>query len=167
MFAGPPRIDSCALFGRSSFYFRSHTRRHFRCSTLSPMSQFSSLSLIALVALCGCSSPGVENGELSGNTRTIGSADDGIELEQERIRFGDNDLAIYQVTLRNTHSARHTFEYRARWFDAEGMEVDDATRSWRPLVLDGGSFTPVRSVAPSMKALRCEIEVREHRPMKP
>lgn len=131
------------------------------------MNSLSFLSLLALATLYGCSSPGVENGELSGNTRTIGDADDGIELEQERVRFGDNDLAIYQVTLRNTHSTRQTFEFRARWFDAEGMEIDDATRSWRPLVLDGGSFTPVRSVAPNMKALRCEIEVREHQPMKP
>ena len=131
------------------------------------MKQFSALFLIALAALGGCSSPGVENGELSGSTHAVGAADNGIELEQEHIRFGDNDLAIYQVTLRSTHSNRHSFEYRARWFDTEGMEIDDATRSWRPLVLDGGSSSPIRSVAPNMKALRCEIEVREHQPMKP
>jgi len=131
------------------------------------MTRLPFLLCLVLAPLCGCSSSGVEFGDLSGNTRTIGDADEGIELEQERISYGDNDLAIYQVTLRNALSTRHTFEYRARWFDADGMEVADATRSWRPLVLDGGSFTPVRSVAPNMKALRCEIEVREHRPMKP
>ena len=131
------------------------------------MNRFHFLFCLALAPLCGCSSTGVEFGDLSGNTRTIGDADDGIELEQERIRYGDNDLAIYQVTLRNTLSTRHTFEYRASWYNAEGMEIDNATRSWRPLVLDGGSFTPVRSVAPNIKAVHCDIEVREHRPMKP
>ena len=63
------------------------------------MTRLPFLLCLVLAPLCGCSSPGVEFGDLSGNTRTIGDADEGIELEQERISYGDNDLAISTVPM--------------------------------------------------------------------
>ncbi len=121
-----------------------------------------------LALLClffSCSSAGVEDGPLSGLTHSIGNAEDIVELSQERVRFNDLGLAFYQVTLENTSSKRLVLEYRARWFDHDGMELTDATRSWKPLTLDGHATCPVSSLAPNAKGVHCELNVRLHQPM--
>jgi uncharacterized protein YcfL len=124
------------------------------------------LLCLGILGLAACSSPGVRNGDLSGIGRYVGDDDieDVIELERERIAYSRNDLAVFQVDLVNQDDKDRRVEYRARWFDPDGIEVLDAARSWRPVFVPGRSSTPVRSTAPNMEAVRCEIEVRLHRP---
>ena len=97
---------------------------------------------------------------------TVGDpeVDDLVELENERVAFGDNDLAVYQVEIMNSSRDSVRLEYRARWFDDDGIEIDDVTRSWRPVFVPGGSSYPVRAVARNMKAVRCVVEIRLHDP---
>jgi uncharacterized protein YcfL len=125
------------------------------------------IPLAALVGLVACSASGVRNGDLSGAARPVGDPDieDVVEFENERIAFGRSDLAVYQVEIVNDDDDDLRIEYRARWFDADGIEVDSVVRSWRPLFIPGGSHQPIRSNAPSMEAVRCEIEVRLYEPM--
>lgn len=130
------------------------------------------LSTPLLAAMCAaalaaaCSSSGVRNGPLSGESVTVGEDEvsDLVELENERVAFGDNDLAVYQVEVVNRTRGALRLEYRARWFDDDGIEIDDATRSWKPIFVSGSSSFPVRAVARNMKAVRCVIEVRSHDP---
>lgn len=121
-------------------------------------------ALCAAATLAACSSAGVRNGPLSGRAVTIGADEitDEVELDNERIAFGDNDLAVYQVEIVNRTRGALRLEYRARWFDEDGIEIEDATRSWRPIFVSGDSSFPVRSVARNMRAVRCMIEVRSH-----
>jgi len=121
-------------------------------------------ALCAAAAFAACSSAGVRNGPLSGRAVTIGADEisDEVELDNERIAFGDNDLAVYQVEIVNRTRGALRLEYRARWFDDDGIEIEDATRSWRPIFVSGDSSFPVRSVARNMRAVRCMIEVRSH-----
>jgi uncharacterized protein YcfL len=121
-------------------------------------------ALCAAALAAACSSPGVRNGPLSGQAVTIGSDEisDTVELDNERIAFGENDLAVYQVEIVNLTRGPLRLEYRARWYDDDGIEIDDATRSWRPIFVSGDSSFPVRSVARNMRAVRCVIEVRSH-----
>lgn len=125
---------------------------------------FAALCAAALAA--ACSSPGVHNGPLSGEAVTVGQDEinDMIELDHERVAFGDNDLAVYQVEVVNRTRGALRLEYRARWFDDDGIEVDDATRTWKPIFVSGSSSFPVRSVARNMRAVRCVVEVRSHNP---
>ncbi len=124
-------------------------------------------------ALCGlalagaaCSSAGVRNGPLSGAATTVGDpeVDSLVELANERVAFGENELAVYQVEIVNRTRDSVRVEYRARWFDDDGIEIDDATRGWRPVFVSAGSSHPVRTVARNMQAVRCLIEIRKHDP---
>jgi len=128
------------------------------------------LKLIPLVALAGlvaCSSAGVRNGDLSGDARLVGDSDIGgiIERQDQRISFGRSDFAIYQVDLVNTDNDDVRVEYRARWFDADGIEVQSVVRSWKVVFIPAGSHQPITSTAPNMEAVRCEVEVRLYQPM--
>ncbi len=120
----------------------------------------------ALVAsLAACSSSGVSNGVLSGQTQAVGGGiSDLIELENERVTFGKNELPVYQVEVVNDADRDLRLEYRSRWYDADGIEVRDVTRAWQPLFLPEDSSAPIRSVAPSLDAVRAVIEVRLHDP---
>ncbi len=126
------------------------------------------LAALCALALAGaaCSSSGVRNGPLSGAAATVGDpeVEDLIELQNERVAFGDNQLAVYQVEIANQSRDAARVEYRARWFDDDGIEIEDVTRSWRPVFVPAGSSYPVRSVARNMKAVRCLVEVRLHNP---
>jgi uncharacterized protein YcfL len=88
----------------------------------------------------------------------------GRRLQNERVAFGENELAVYQVEIVNRSRDAARVEYRARWFDDDGIEVDDVSRAWRPVFVPAGSSYPVRSVARNMKAVRCLVEVRMHDP---
>lgn len=120
------------------------------------------LTLLLLPAFAACSSAGVENGPLSGSARYTGDDDieDIIELDTERISFGRSDFAVYQVDLVNGDEDDVQVEYRALWFDADGIQVNSVTRSWKKVFVPGRSHTPVTSIAPNMEAVRCELEVR-------
>lgn len=120
------------------------------------------LAPILLLGAFACSSAGVQNGPLSGTARYVGDddIDDIIELSTERISFGRSDFAIYQVELLNEDEDDVSVEYRARWFDSEGIEVESVARSWKKVFIAGRSHSPVTSVAPNMEAVRCELEVR-------
>ena len=123
---------------------------------------------LCALALAGgaCSSSGVHNGPLSGAATTVGdpAVNDLIELGRERVTFGENDLAVYQFEIFNRGRESVRVEYRARWFDDDGIEIEDASRTWSPVFVSAGSSHPVRSVARSMKAVRCVVEVRMHDP---
>lgn len=125
-----------------------------------------SAALLAAALAAACSSSGVRNGPLSGEAVTIGQDEigDQVELANERVAFGENDLAVYQVEIVNLTRGALRLEYRARWFDDDGIEIDDVTRSWRPIFVSGSSSFPVHSVARNMRAVRCVVEVRSHDP---
>ena len=120
-------------------------------------------ALTLLVALGACSSYEAENGALFGTTTWAGAdIDDLITRENGRVFFDDEDLAVYQVEL-TTKQEDLTVEWRARWFDDQGMEIKDVTRAWRIVHMNAYAPTPVRSIAPSMAGVTCRIEVRKRK----
>lgn len=130
-----------------------------------------SIPLAAALCACAlagasCGAPGIKNGPLSGYATTVGDSEinDLIELGRERVSFGENDLAVYQVEIFNNSREAVRVEYRARWFDDDGIEIEDAAQTWRPVFVSAGSSHPVRSVARNMKAVRCVVEIRTHDP---
>lgn len=125
------------------------------------------IPLLALTGLVACSANGVENGDLSGATRPVGQGDveDIIEFGDERISFSRSDMAVYQVDLINRDNENVRVQYRARWYDADGIEVRSVASSWSNVYVYAGSHRSVKSVAPNMEAVRCEMEVSLYDPM--
>jgi|FLOH01.1.fsa_nt_gi uncharacterized protein YcfL len=125
------------------------------------------IPLVALTGLVACSAAGVRNGDLSGATRAVGDSDiDGIiKFGQERISFSRSDFAVYQVELINEDDDDVRVEYQAYWYDADGIEVPSVVRSWRPVFIAAGDHHSIRSSAPNMEAVRCEMKVQLSHPM--
>lgn len=121
------------------------------------------LPLLAAVLLCaGCSSNTVQNGPLSGTWRFVGDdeIEDLLEVQDASIATSLSDLPQFQVDLVNIDDEDVVCQWRARWYDARGMEITTPARSWQVLFIPAGSHQPVRSVGPSVQAMRCEIEIR-------
>jgi uncharacterized protein YcfL len=120
------------------------------------------LLLAVALPLVACSSFEAVNGNLSGTARKLGDLE-GIERIDGEVHFDDSGLAVYQVTLMNEDSDEAWVEYIAHWYDEVGIKVNNPTRHWRKVNIQPDSHLPLRSVAPSMKAVHCEIQIREPR----
>lgn len=83
-----------------------------------------------------------------------------LAVVDTRTRY-NNDLLQVQATLRNQWKFELDFQYRIKWFDADGFEIDREGQAWRQLVLPGTSEANVQGVAPNSKAQRFEIWVQE------
>lgn len=123
------------------------------------------LTPVLFVAACGSNE--ASYGPLTGTARFVGDdAVDGIlELEDAQVRFTETDLAVYQVELVNYDEDQVIVEVRPNWFDEGGVRINDVTRHWEIVRVEGRSRTPYTSVAPSVKAVRCETEIRLHQPI--
>lgn len=73
---------------------------------------------------------------------------------------GMNRVNIQLTSLNH----RHLFlQYRISWYNAEGMELDADSRTYRPLNLDGLDAVTVTGVANSPEAVTSRIRIRELR----
>ena len=66
------------------------------------------------------------------------------------------NIQLSSLVQRSQH-----LQYRIAWFNAEGMEIDADTRTYRPLVLQGLDTVTVTGVANSPAAVTSRLRVRE------
>jgi uncharacterized protein YcfL len=118
------------------------------------------LLLSTALPLAACASTEADYGPLSGNAASVGNVDD-VELRDAIIRYDNSGLAVYQVTLVNEDDEERWIEWRSRWFDLEGFEINDPSRTWQRVNMQPNGYQPLRSIAPSALATRCEVQVRE------
>ncbi len=116
--------------------------------------------LACALPLASCSSAKAEYEDLSGNAYALGGVDD-VELRDAIVRFDDSGLAVYQVRLINEDDDTRWIEWRSRWFDDQGFEVKDQADAWRRIKLFPNGEEPLRSLAPSPAATRCEVQIRK------
>jgi hypothetical protein len=121
---------------------------------------FSALLLGAALPLAACSSTQADYGPLSGDTGVIGKVDD-LDLRDPIVRYDNSGLAVYQITAVNEDKEMLWIEWRPRWFDLEGFEVNNPANTWQRVNIQPRGFTPLKSVAPSALATDCKIEIRE------
>jgi uncharacterized protein YcfL len=72
-----------------------------------------------------------------------------------------NGLMQVQATLENQWKFELDFQYKIKWFDEDGFEINPESQAWQQLVLAGNNQANVQGVAPNDKAARFEIWVRE------
>ena len=125
--------------------------------------------LIALipVLLAGCSATNMagqapdEQGEyqqvLVSNNSILHSRLRITELNKRQV----GDLMQVQATLENQWKFQLDFQYRFKWFDADGFEINPEGQPWQQLVLAGRAEANVQGVAPNPTATSFEIWVRE------
>ena len=94
-----------------------------------------------------------------GNTRLHNSVAV-TAITYDKVPAGLNRVNIQLSSL--IQRSQH-LQYRIAWFNAEGMEIDADSRTYRPLVLQGLDTVTVTGVANSPAAVTSRIRVREWR----
>ena len=92
-----------------------------------------------------------------GNTRLHNSVAV-TAVTYDKVPAGLNRVNIQLSSL--VQRSQH-LQYRIAWFNAEGMEIDADTRTYRPLVLQGLDTVTVTGVANSPAAVTSRLRVRE------
>lgn len=72
-----------------------------------------------------------------------------------------NGLKRVHITLVSDRNKRTRIDYRICWFDANGMEIDPQTKTYRNLILEGHDAVTVTGVANSPAAVSSKLRVRE------
>ena len=94
-----------------------------------------------------------------GNTRLHNSVSV-TAVTYDKVPAGLNRVNIQLSSL--IQRSQH-LQYRIAWFNAEGMEIDADTRTYRPLVLQGLDTVTVTGVANSPAAVTSRLRLREWR----
>lgn len=71
------------------------------------------------------------------------------------------DLLEVNVVLTNLTSSDKNIQYRFSWFDADNFEVEQESRGWTPVVLNGHASVTMKAVAPNTKVTTYKVNVRE------
>ncbi len=72
-----------------------------------------------------------------------------------------NGLKRVHITLQSSKHRRLRLNYRIAWFDANGMEVDAATKTYRNLILEGRDTVTVTGLANSPACVTSKLRVRD------
>jgi len=132
--------------------------------------KFKAILAAACVAafLAGC--------ETAGTTVTLNHNDGSSVLYEGNTRL-HNKVSVTAVTydkvpmglnrvniqLTSLVQREIRLQYRIAWYNAEGMEIDGDSRTYRPLILQGLDSVTVTGVANSPAAVTSRIRVRELR----
>lgn len=132
------------------------------------MTTFSGTVLLtaALAAVTGCV-------ETAGTTVTTDHVTGSSLVMEDSTRLRDqiqilkvnydevNGLKRVHITLQSSKHRRLRLNYRIAWFDANGMEVDAATKTYRNLILEGRDTVTVTGLANSPACVTSKLRVRD------
>jgi uncharacterized protein YcfL len=121
--------------------------------------------LAALVAGCSASNQATHAPDDDGNYQTVLKSNNSMlqsrisinELKKRRV----GDLLQVQATLENQWKFELDFQYKFKWFDKDGFEINPEGQPWQQLVMGGRTQANVQGVAPNPTAKSFEIWVRE------
>ena len=122
---------------------------------------------ILVIVLAGCSASNMASRQpdANGDYQTVLHSNNSLlkgrlsieDLKERKV----GDLMQVQATLENGWKFELDFQYKFKWFDANGFEIAPESQSWRQLVMAGRTQANVQGVAPNPSAVKYEIWVRE------
>jgi len=128
--------------------------------------------LFSAVALTACLSTWVGCVETAGTVVTTDYVTGNSDVLENSTRLRDqiqvmqvnydevNGMKRVHITLASTKHRRLRVDYRIIWFDANGMEIDPDTKTYRNLILEGRDAVTVTGVANSPAAVKSKMRVR-------
>ena len=120
----------------------------------------------ALAALTGCvetAGTTVTTDHMTGSSLVM---EDSTRLRDQiqilQVNYDEvNGLKRVHITLQSSKHRRLRLNYRIAWFDANGMEVDAATKTYRNLILEGRDTVTVTGLANSPACMTSKLRVRD------
>ncbi len=119
----------------------------------------------ALASLTGCvetAGTTVTTDHTTGSTLVL---EDSTRLKDQvqiqKVNYDEvNGLKRVHITLLSAKHRRLRLNYRIAWFDANGMEIDPSTKTYRNLILEGRDSVTVTGVANSPAGVTSKLRVR-------
>lgn len=117
-----------------------------------------------LLGSVGCSSSAANTVEVEAKgqpvIRTVNpSFASYVSIDNAQGNYIDGVLEVV-VTLSNLDTEEARIEYQYRWYDRDGIVINDTTRLWSPDVLDAKDTKQLKSLAPKPGAVKCKFLVR-------
>jgi uncharacterized protein YcfL len=124
--------------------------------------------IVVILAVTGCATSGIEatgtpmgdpefakhlvihNESLAGNIT--------ITDMNSRVTGG---LLEVNVVLTNLTSTDKNIQYQFSWYDGANFEVEQGSRSWTPVTINGHSNVSMKAVAPNPSVISYKVNVRE------
>ena len=96
---------------------------------------------------------------------------DWLAVEVTALRRNALGILTAAVHIRNTLTDKDDYyrmdkfkvQYKATWFDANGMAVLPDLSLWIPIDLGGGDSVPINLAAPTKEASRCVLRIKHVR----
>lgn len=123
--------------------------------------------LLALLPLAGCRTPtsGITIDSYPRTVVTVNSKMVGSRLSVKEVNVvKQGDLLAVQIAVQNVTQRDLQFEYRYRWLDGAGMEVDTRTSTWVPMGVTAREQQMMRGVAPTARAEDFIVDIRLRAP---
>lgn len=125
------------------------------------------ITLPLILALTGCSSSNmaaIEDQDDGGRETYLKSNNSALHsrlavLNPKMTTAGD--LLRAQATLENRWKFKLDFQYKVKWFNADGFEIAPDGRPWITVVMPGRTQLNIQATAPNSSATRFEIWVQE------
>lgn len=120
-------------------------------------------SLTGLVGCVDTAGTVVTTDHLTGNTLVL---EDSTRLKGQvqvlQVNYDEvNGLQRVHITLASTRHRRLRLQYRISWFDANGMEIDPNTKTYRTLILEGRDSVTATGIANSAAGVTSKLRVRD------
>ena len=71
------------------------------------------------------------------------------------------DLAKASVEVKNDSSFSYKFEYRFKWYDAAGMELNPDGTAWTPVAIMANETKSLQALAPNPTAATFKLFLQE------
>ena len=125
------------------------------------------MALLVALLLTACSASNMGQLEVDENGETVTRVYSNNSLLSSRISVPDlkqkkvGDLLYMRATLENDWKFQLDFQYKVKFFDADGFELQPEAQPWRQVVMAGRSQNNIKAIAPNPSAVRFEIWVQE------
>lgn len=122
------------------------------------------LALIVVGALSGCA--GMKTAESADGDKVkyqviaTGDTEDRLDVLNV-VSAKSGDLAKASVELQNDSNFAYTFEYRFKWYDAAGMEINPDATAWTPVSIMAKETKSLQALAPNPTAATFKLFLQE------
>jgi len=125
------------------------------------------IALLPILGLAGCSSGRIATVSTSEGQMTETHLVSNNALLASRVAIANiatketAGLLRTDVALRNRWKFELDFEYKFKFYDKDGFEIDPDGRPWKKIVLRGGEIEHVQATAPNSSAKSFQIYIQD------
>lgn len=135
--------------------------------------KLAALLIVGMVALSGCSATSGAEGRAK-----VGWTDEGAPLLNTKVVYNSSnlsrkvaieemtsskagDMLFAQVTMRSKAGETLNLQYKFEWFDLNGLALNAASATWKPLIIYGKESKTIQGLAPDPRGRDYKLLLRD------